>query len=266
MGNGTTDRSETQTLTLRAEIAVLAAEKQWSRLETHVPDELPVERFSAVDTYRSNVSGNLAVAIVSAELSDEKIETVVRKTLAESEHARIALLATEHETLLRCEVPHDDTFVFSDGTDEFATIIKHLYVRAYYCVTADRYYKLSLAIKNHETKPSDSTNSEKVNQLKKSRRRTEAYLEQFQYFLHENDFNDIKTRDHRYANLTDSESTVDPSDFNLPRACPSCGLDWTGWHGPHLRIGYEQIGADTWRCTDCGHITADNDPDNYRIG
>jgi len=31
-------------------------------------------------------------------------------------------------------------------------------------------------------------------------------------------------------------------------------------------LGYEQIGANTWRCTRCGCVLADNDPDNYKIG
>jgi len=265
MGDST-EATGIHTLTLRAEITILAGEEKWSQVNEHIPNELPVERFQSVQTYLSEVSGNVAVTLVTPKLPDQKIERVVRRTLSESEHARIALIATDPRVLLRCEVPHDDAFVLPDEADEFAEAIKHLYIRAYYGVTTDRYYKLSLAIKNHETRPADEVDSEKLQQLRRSCQRAESYLAQFRTFLDQNDFDTMKARDPRYSDLIESASTADPSDFNLPDSCPECDLDWTRWHGPRLRIGYEQIGANTWRCTDCGHIMADNDPDNYRVG
>lgn len=254
----------TRTLTFRADIAILADQERWDQFESYIPNELPVERYQSVDTLCEELSSNVAVVLVSAQYPDDGIERIVRYTLTESEHARIALLATDGKDLLQCDVPHDKSFVLPEDHDALQSTVKHLYIRAYYCVTTDRYYKLSLAIKNNETKSDAPT--EKLDRLRESRQRIESYLELFRKYLDPADFEAMKTRDHRYHELLESKATADPSSFNLPDLCPDCELDWTTWHGPRLRIGYEQIGANTWQCTRCGHIMADNDPENYKIG
>lgn len=252
-------------LTLRAEVILLADRGQRSAVAPLVPDQLPVQWFRTVDAFLLEVSSNVAVVLVSTQFDDEQIATVVKRTLSTSEHARIALVAADAAELLRCEVPHDESFVLPDEQDSLAEAIKRLYVRAYYSVTTERYYKLSLAIKNSEMQPGDG-NDGKLEQVKRTHERTKQYLQYFRHFLDQDDFDAMKTREHRYHELLDSKDGVDPSAFNLPDSCPDCTLDWTTWHGPRLRIGYEQIGANTWRCTRCSHLIADNDPEEYKIG
>ena len=76
----------------------------------------------------------------------------------------------------------------------------------------------------------------------------------------------IKSRPDRLEPfVTSAKRGPDPSTLGLPDACPGCGLDWTAWHGPGLKDGYHRLGANTWECTQCGHITGDTDPQGYHV-
>lgn len=252
---------------LRAEVFILSDRECRSQITPLVPDELTVREFDCVAEFAEQASGNVALALISAERSDDRVDRAVRATLSASQHARIVLIAADGQTLLQNEVPHDDAFVLQKERDGLQTAIRHLYIRAYYSVTLDRYYKICLAIENHERHPREKRDNEQMQELRKTRSRVYGYLRRYRGFLDTEDFTAIATREDRFDDLIDSSRRQgNPSAVGLSDTCPDCGLDWTTWHGSRLKAGYERIGANTYRCTGCGHTLADNDPDNYRVG
>ena len=93
-----------------------------------------------------------------------------------------------------------------------------------------------------------------------------SYLRQFRAELDPDDLKAMENRGDRLERLSAaSKSGPDPSLVGLPDSCPDCGLDWSVWHGPRLRNGYQKIGAHSWRCTQCGTVLSNAGPDNYRI-
>lgn len=254
---------------LLAELFVLGDREYRSRISAVTPDKISNEEFASAEAYVDALSGRVALAVVSVERPDEQLEWIVRQTLRASEHARIVLTASDGAALLRCEVPHDESFVLPEERDALEAAIKELYVRAYYSVTLDRYYKIGLAIKTHgeATDPGDRIDEETLGQWREKRMRLRSYLEQFRAFLGPDSFKAIASRGDRFDALVGSaDREGNPSAIGLPDSCPDCRLDWTTWHGTQLGTGHEQIGANTWRCTRCGHTLADDDPENYRIG
>ena len=255
-----------QTPPFSADVCLLASSDLRSEIAPLVPAELSVREFGSVETYAESVSGNVALTLVSAALPDERIRHVVRTTLSESRHARIAFVASDGGQLLRCDVPHDDEFVLPEERDSLQRALKHLYIRAYYSVTIERYYRVCLSIENYE-RAGGTVEEESVEKLYTARRRVHSYLRQFRAFLDTEDFGAIATREDRYNELIETgHRGGNPTAAGLPTACPDCGLDWTTWHDSRLEAGYERIGASTYRCTGCGHTLADDDPDNYRVG
>jgi hypothetical protein len=254
---------------LLAEAFVLGGRECQSQVAASIPGEMPDRQFDSVDAYVDALSGQVALAVLSVELPDDRLERVVRETLRASEHARIVLVATDGAELLRCEVPYDDAFVLPADRESFDVAIEKLYVQAYYSLILDRYYRIGLAINNHDTTAEQDGESEdgKLRQWQAKHRRLRSYLDRFRQFLGSESFRAIATRSERFDDLVGSAGQQgNPSAIGLPESCPDCGLDWTTWHDSKLGTGHEQIGANTWRCTRCGHTLADDDPKNYRIG
>jgi rubrerythrin len=210
----------------------------------------------------------VAVTVLDATLPEEKLQEAVARTVSKSAHARIALVATDGAQLLRCEAPHDEAFVFPEEKDTFGSLIKRLYVRSYYSATIERYYKVRFSIRNREIQLSDEEieNDEQIQRLRKAAKVFQSHLELFRNVLKSEDFEAMEDRSDRLESLAaNSKNSSSPEAVGLPESCPDCELDWTSWHGTRLRNGYERIGANTWRCTGCGTIIADNDPDNYKL-
>lgn len=255
--------AEPKDFPLRAEVYLLAERKWWSAVESATPEDVTLQRFTSPAEFCEELSGNTAVVIVSAALSADRISAVFRRTIQESEHARTVLLAADGAEILNCDVPHDAAYVLPDERDTFEDRLKHLYVRAYYSVAVRRYYRLGVSIQNR--KQGDGADDD-LETLEQARERVHEYLVAFRQFLDEADTEALSDRKERVRDLfAGSGRETDPSVAGLPGSCPDCGLDWSRWHGPRLRTGYESIGANTWRCTGCGHVMAGDDPDNYRV-
>lgn len=254
---------------LNAEIFVMTETDWWPKITEAIPDELPVRTFRSIAAGISALSDNIALVIISASVPDEQLRRLIRQTLVKSGHARIVLLASEHVRLLQSEVARDEDFVFPEELEDLEMGIKKQYVQSYYEVTLDRYYKVCLAISNYEQAAEKDAADDDVDleQLEARQHQLRSSLDRFRRYLNQDDYDDIVSRKHRYTDLTDRRSrSSTPSTYGLPDSCPDCGLDWTTWHDGSKRYGYEMTGAQTWRCTDCGHIIAENDPDNYRVG
>ncbi|MFB6151011.1 MAG: hypothetical protein ABEJ40_04315 [Haloarculaceae archaeon] len=254
--------------TLRAEVFVLADRDCGSKIESAMPGEVPVRTFSNPGEYVGELSGNVAVALLSVAVSEDRLLRVVKRTITASEHARIALFAQGNVELLECDVPSDETFVTPVDREEFEETIQRLYVRAYYSVTLDRFYRIALAIRNRELKLSAAEQEEddRLRRLRDSIELMRAYLVKFRGFLGPDDREAMANREDRLEALADAAKAGDPAAAGLPSACPDCSIAWDEWHGPRLRNGYKRIGADAWRCTRCGSVMANMDPSGYQIG
>lgn len=256
----------THSPSLQAEIYLLANQELGTQAQSLIPDQITVQGYTTTSSFFDDLSGTVAVAVLDVRIVASKIKDVVARTIRESEHARIALLATDGAQLLGSEIPHDEAFVFPEETDAFKSDIKSLYIRSYYAATLERYYKVCFSMQNRKTRLDDPESDEQFQRLQGARERLESHLRMFRRVLSEEDLEAITNREHRLQSLSKSAKNTPPPDaVGLPDACPDCGLDWTVWHGSKLRNGYERIGADTWRCIDCGNIMDDMDPDNYKI-
>lgn len=253
---------------LRAELFLLAKQGWEEAVESSIPDQLTVRTYTEYEAFLEDLSGKVAVAVLDPALADEKLREAIARTISQSAHARIALLATDGAQLLRCEVPHDESFVFPEEAKRFESAIKRLYVRSYYAATLERYYKVCFSIRNREIQldSEEIERDEEVQRLREALDVLRSHLKQFRRVLKPEDIEAMADREERLESLAESsKNSSSPGAVGLPDACPNCGIDWTVWHGARLRNGYERIGANTWRCVKCGTIMADNDPDNYRL-
>lgn len=100
-------------------------------------------------------------------------------------------------------MPHDDEFVLPEERDSLQRALKHLYIRAYYSVTIERYYRVCLSIENYE-RAGGTVEEESVEKLYTARRRVHSYLRQFRAFLDTEDFGAIATREDRYNELIET--------------------------------------------------------------
>ncbi|WP_435186415.1 hypothetical protein [Halobellus sp. EA9] len=236
-----------------------------------MPDRLPVETFTTSASFEAELSEKVAVAVLSLAVPESRLSKLVPRIIATSPSARICLSASSGAELDASDVPHDETIVRPVDRESFTDLITRLYVRAYYVVTMERYFKIAVSIRHCEFRhrsadaPDDET-IERLDRLKRVRDRTERYLSYFRDYLDQDDIRAIKSRPDRLDDLVrSSKRGPDPSDVGLPETCPGCGLDWTAWHGPGLRDGYQRLGADTWECTKCGHVVADTDAQGYYV-
>lgn len=252
-------------LQFHAEVFVVAGDGLTEVIKPLLPAEIPVEYFTSPDAYREAVSGNVAVVFLSASLRESCLRELITETLSRNGDARFGLLATDGTQLLQSDVLEDAGFVFPQDTEKFKSLAKRLYIRAYYCVAIKRYYRIGLRIRNRELQL-DSEPDDELKTLRKSRERIRRYLEQFRLYLGPEDFKAISTRTDRTDEFLDSRTvSQDPTQIGLPTSCPECDLDWTTWHGSKQGNGYERIGANTWRCTACGRVIGNGEPDNYRV-
>lgn len=255
--------------TLRADISLLVprADRR-ATVERLIPDRISVRSFTDPDTFVRELNGNVAVAILSLTVSEECLRAVVRRLVAESEHAQIALLADESIDFLDCEIPHDELFVPPLASEEFIPLIKRVYIRAYYSVTLERVYQLGLSTQYHEmqVQAGESDDDGRLERLEESTKLTKAYLAEFRRYLQPEDFEALSNRGETLHSIASfEEAGSDPSVHGLPDSCPDCGLDWTRNHGPRFGNGYESIGANAWRCTRCSHVIANPGPENHRV-
>lgn len=248
---------------LRASVAVVAGEKWCEKTRIDTPDEISVETYREPAAFEAGVSGEVAVALLEPAHVDTGLERLVKRTIAVSAHARIAFLGHEEADP---DVPRDADFVAPISGDEFATGVERLYVRAHYAATLDRYYSVSMKIRNAELADRDIVDDDQLDRLRTVRDRSRAYLRQFRAALDGESLASLKSRSDRLkALVAESKPTPDPNSQGLSAACPNCGLDWTEWYGQRLEKGYQKLGANTWQCRECGETIADPSPNNYKV-
>lgn len=256
---------------LRARVLVLADEGCGEEITAAMPERIPVEAYTTPSSFEAALSEQVAVTVLSLAVDEERLSKLVARTIATSPSARICLSASSEAELDATVVPHDEAVVRPVDRESFTELVTRLYVRAYYVVTMERYFKIAVSLRNSEFRhrkadePDDELTG-RLERLERARERTGEYLSFFRRHLDRDDITAIKSRPDRLeALVTSSKRGPDPSDVGLPETCPGCGLDWTAWHGPGLRDGYQRLGANTWECTKCGHVIADTDPQGYYV-
>ena len=263
-GSSITDRSPS----LRAKVLSLARPKTQNVIDKGVPDKLTLKQFTDPADFCEAASGNVAVVLLSVAMETE-LGPLVKESVSSSPHVRVMLIADDGAQLLQCDVSHDEAVVLPDEYETFQSLIKRVYIRAYYAAATQRYYKVCLSIRSREIQlqPGEIDDDERLERLRKVQKLLQSYLRQFRRHLTPADMEAMENRTDRLQRLArTSKNDPDPTAVGLPKRCPECDLDWTVWHDRRLRNGYESIGANTWRCTRCGAVMTDEDPDNYQVG
>lgn len=252
--------------TFRADVYLLT-ETDYS-ISSHLPNSVPLQRYTDIETFRSEIGGSVAVALLSTAYAEGSLRSAIQRTIAESAHARILIVANNSADLLRYDLPYDEEVVLPQDSDEFPTLVKRLYLRAYYAAITERYYKVALEIRNRETRlpPKKCEEDDRLETLTRVRKRLKSNMQYLRRRLSSADLDAMADREQRFTALSERSKNTDPTAMGLPKACPECRLDWTKWHGKRLRDGFVSIGANTWQCTRCSSVLADNDPNNYHLG
>ncbi|WP_353633779.1 hypothetical protein ABSL23_11010 [Halobacterium sp. NMX12-1] len=263
--DGASVSADRQRPPLRANVHVLAGPNWCSKIRTVVPDEITVRTFTDADSFDDALTANVAVALLSCAESTNRLQATVRRTVAASPHAHVGLLATDETR--DADVPRDVEFVAPVDREAFAERVKRLYVRAHYAATLDRYYRVSVTIRNLELRTDEAAvDDAELDRLRAVRDRSRRYLRQFRAYLDAESLAALKSRGDRLeALVADARTPPDPAARGLPESCPACSFDWTTWHGRGLGAGYRKLGSDTWQCTNCGETLAGATPSSYRV-
>ncbi|MDH5018918.1 hypothetical protein [Halobacterium rubrum] len=249
---------------MRASVAVLANTDWCERIRAATPDQISVESATDPAAFEDTLSGEVAVALVARDYSPERLEAVVASTISASPHARVALLGEPRPA--DDAVPRDAEFVPPLDREAFGARVEGLYLRAHYAATLERYYGVSVKIRNAELWGDEAVDDDHLDRLKTVQNRSRRYLRQFRAALDEDSLSALKSRSDRLeALVAESKPTPDPDARGLPDSCPACDIDWTTWHGRSLRNGYQKLGANTWQCTNCGETLADPSPSSYQV-
>ncbi len=249
---------------MRASVAVLANADWCERIRAATPDQITVESATDPAAFEDALGGNVAVALLARDYSAERLKAVVASTISASTHAHVALLGEPRPA--DDAVPRDAEFVPPLDREEFGARVERLYLQAHYAATLERYYSVSVKIRNAELWGDEAVDDDHLDRLRTVRDRSRRYLRQFRAALDEESLSALKSRSDRLeALVADSKPTPDPRARGLPDSCPACGIDWTTWHGRGLRNGYQKLGANTWQCTNCGETLADPSPSGYRV-
>ncbi|MCG1004200.1 MULTISPECIES: hypothetical protein [Halobacterium] len=252
-------------LSLQGSVFVLAGASRNASIAAALPDALDVRTFTSAGAFDGAVSGNVAVALLSTAVDDDRLRETVKRTVAASPPARICLLASTSERLRDCEVPRDEEVRTPVAHDKFLALVERLYVRAYYSVTLERFYKIGAAARSRELQVDDPEDA-RLERLRRAQQVMGESLSRLRGRLDHEDIDAIKNRQERLADLAaDARRGPGPAVRGLPASCPDCSLDWATWHGPRLRDGHQRIGSDAWRCLRCGHVITQDDPDNYTV-
>ncbi|MFB6268817.1 MAG: hypothetical protein ABEH83_02660 [Halobacterium sp.] len=253
-----------QTPPLRASVSVLASDGWREAVAAAVPDGITVESFAEPAAFEDALSGNVAVALLARDYSAQRLAAVVEATIAASRHAHVGLLGEPRPG--DGAVPRDAEFVPPLDRDAFGERVEQLYLQAHYAATLERYYSVSVKVRNAELWGEEAVDDDHLDRLKAVRDRSRRYLRQFRAALDEDSLAALKSRSDRLeALVADAKPTPDPGARGLPDACPDCGIDWTTWHGRGLGHGFQKLGANTWQCTNCGEVLADPSPSDYQV-
>lgn len=253
---------------LDAEVFLLAEQESWAPVRSAVPDEITLRTFEEVDAFHTALSGNIALVLLSLSFEEDTLETAIKAAITASPNARIVIITQEFGDLYGSDLPYDEGVVRPVDRKEFETLLKRLYVRAYYAVTLQRYYKVSVTVRNRELRHRGDNDSDcdRLERLKTARKLLQRYIQTFVRQLDNEDFEAMKNREDRLEQfVTAAKNGPDPSAFGLPKSCPDCDLAWDSWHGQRLQNGYERLGANVWQCTGCGTVLPNPDPNNYHI-
>lgn len=259
---------EDRSPSLRAKVVSVADAETQNVIDRGVPARLTLKQVADQEEFCETVTGNVAVVLLSVT-TEVELEPLVKEAVSSSPHARVMLIADDGAQLLQCDVPHDEAVVLPDEYETFQSLVRRVYIRAYYAAATQRYYKVCLSIRSREIQlqPDAIDDDERLEKLRQVQTLLQSYLRQFRGHLKPADMEAMANRTDRLQRLAQSsKNDPDPTTVGLPERCPECDLDWTEWHDQRLRNGYESIGANTWRCTRCGSVLADEDPDNYRVG
>lgn len=242
--------------TFRGQIVLLAPQVKWkSIVHDVVPDRIDVLVVETAEEYDEAISGNVAVSLLPASLSRERLMALVRRSLQQSPHIQL-IAYDENGTEAEDErLPADDLYS-RDGDRSLKEILERMYFRAYYSATLARIYQVNITLltRKHAT-PTPETGDQEPEKLEEVVELLQTYLNRFRSHLEREDIEDLRGRNEFVRGVTSStRSRFDPEVWNLPRSCPNCDLDWTVYHGPRFGQGYENVGANTWRCIRCSEI------------
>lgn len=253
--------------TLQATVSCLVPDgERRATLAEAAPSDVDVRVEAHPASFVEDLSGNVAVALLSTDVDDEALVGLVRETLRASEHAQVVLLESAGE-VADDAVPRDGTYRTPFG-DDFESFLKRMYVRAYYAASLQRLFSLNIAVINQRSvvREGDGDAKAELARLEEAVRLVEEYLELFRRYLQPEDWYELAGREETFRPLfRRGVSRFDPRIWGLPKRCPDCGLEWTVHHGGRLGEGYERIGANTWRCTRCSSVIANPDPEKKRV-
>lgn len=243
--------------TFQGQIVLLAPQVTWkSIVHDVVPDRIDVRVVETEEEYADTISGNVAVALLPATLSRERLTALVRLSLQRSPHVQLVAYDEDVTEAERERLPVDDVYRRSSERD-LKAILERMYFRAYYSATLARIYRVNISLlsSKHARPTRDAGGDPQPEKLEEVSDLLESYLKRFRSHLEREDIEDLRGRNEfvRGVNAS-SRSRFDPGVWNLPRSCPNCDLDWTVYHGPRLGQGYENVGANTWRCVQCSEI------------
>lgn len=243
--------------TFRAQIVLLAPQVTWkSIVHDVVPNRIDVIVVETVDEYAEELSGNVAVSLLPATLPRERLRGLARYSLQRSPHIQLIAYGENVSEGEKEKLPVDD-YYSRDSDRDLKAVLKRMYFRAYYSATLARIYQINITLvsRKHATPTAETGDDPEPKKLEDAAELLQSYLTRFRSHLDQRDIEDLRGRNTfvREVNGT-SKSRFDPAVWNLPRSCPNCDLDWTVYHGPRLGQGYENIGANTWRCTRCSEV------------
>ncbi|MFB6267702.1 MAG: hypothetical protein ABEI31_08590 [Halodesulfurarchaeum sp.] len=237
------------------------------QLAAWLRDRFAVQLESTVEDGLAAVTPRVAVCLIDAGFPTEDLADLVGAIGSRSPHAQVALVADDASTLIDRDVPHDDWLAAPLDRGELIQTVATLLRRAIYDATLARYFQQTLAAAalGVKVRSGESEEESRLETVESDIDRLRARLDELGAKL---DGDDVAALTRRYQ-VTSNEETfrpepsASPRRFGLPESCPGCDMQWGVWYGPQLGAGYERIAAFVWRCTDCGHVIANPDP-NFR--
>lgn len=204
---------------------------------------------------------SVALVILSQTALNDQGSEIQRYIMTRNPSCQIVLITTSAVDEALYEEEYDATVTRPVSKQELTTMIEKRLRYGIYSALIEEFYALNSRLFTLER--SDSESDDELKKTIQDRiKKVEIPIQHIGSTINHEDTQELLkslSLHKEFLNSPSSEKEASTTSKYLPDQCPNCSLTWGVDHGNQLGHGYTQMGADVWKCTDCGYSAHSDD-------
>ncbi|GAB7009730.1 hypothetical protein [Halorubrum trueperi] len=219
------------------------------------------------DVFHEFDSSVALVILSQTALNDEESE-IQRYILSRNPSCQMVLITSSALDEAFYEEEYDATITQPISKQEFTTLIEKRLRYGIYSALIEEFYALNSRLLTLERGDSDDGDDELKKTIQARIQKVEIPIQHIGSTINHEDTQELLKSLSLHKEFLNSPSNDKESPARskfLPDQCPNCSLTWSVDHGNQLGQGYTKMGANVWKCADCGYTVHSYNASNRYI-